>query len=91
MPCTITCWCAWVSEVSRTVACGAACRTAVLNAVTRMARPSDPPTCWVTLTMLDAAPESCGCTPASEVMVSGTNATPIPPPSSSIGPRTPDR
>ena len=61
------------------------------NTVTRMARPSAPPTCWVTLTMLAAAPESSGATPASEVMVSGTNAMPMPAPSSSIGPSTPDR
>ena len=56
---------------------------------TSTASPSAPPTCCMTLTMVEAAPESSGATPASEAVVSGTNTTPIPPPSSSIGPNTP--
>ena len=43
----------------------------------------------MTFTMLEAAPESAGRTPASEAVVSGTNTMPRPPPSSSMGPITP--
>jgi hypothetical protein len=45
----------------------------------------------MTFTMLEAAPESAGATPASDTIVSGTNTMPIPVPMSSIGPRTPPR
>ena len=43
----------------------------------------------MTLTMLEAAPESCGRTPASEAVVSGTNTTPMPAPSSTMGGKIP--
>ena len=45
----------------------------------------------MTLTMLEAAPESSRRTPASETVVSGTNTTPMPTPISTIGPKTPDQ
>ena len=45
----------------------------------------------MTLTMLEAAPDSCGLTPASDAVVSGTNTAPMPAPSSTIGPKTPDQ
>jgi hypothetical protein len=70
---------------------GAAPRLAAPNTVTRTASPSAPPTCCVTFTMLEAAPESSGRTPASAVVVSGTNASPIPAPNKIIGPATPGR
>jgi len=38
--------------------------------------------------MAEAAPESFGGTPASEVVVSGTKTSPKPRPSSIIGPKT---
>jgi hypothetical protein len=43
----------------------------------------------MTLTMLEAAPDSSGLTPASEAVVRGTNTTPMPAPSSTMGPKTP--
>ena len=71
--------------------CAAALRVAVPNTATRTARPTEPPSCCMTLTMLDAAPDSSGRTPASEAVVSGTNTVPMPTPSSTIGPKTPDQ
>jgi len=69
----------------------AALLVAVPKAATSTARPSDPPTCCITLTMLEAAPESCGRTPARDTVVSGTNTTPMPIPNISIGGNTPVR
>lgn len=43
----------------------------------------------MTLTMLEAAPESSARTPARDAVVSGTNTTPMPIPNSIIGPNTP--
>ena len=67
----------------------AALRIAVPYTATRTASPTEPPSCCMTLTMLDAAPDSWGRTPASDAVVSGTKTTPIPAPSSAMGPNTP--
>lgn len=58
----------------------AALRLAVPNTVTSMARPSDPPTCCMTFTRLDAAPLSRGSTPERARTVSATNGKPTPKP-----------
>jgi len=39
----------------------------------------------------EAAPESAAGIPASDAVVSGTNTSPIPRPSSIIGPKMPDQ
>ena len=90
MPCASTC-CSWAAGVRPGSGCPAAFRLAVPNTATRTARPSAPPTCCITFTMLEAAPESVGATPASDAVVSGTNTRPIPMPKSIIGPNTPDQ
>ncbi len=90
MPCARTCRrnaCA----VSPATGCASEARVAVPYTATSTARPTEPPSCCITLTMLDAAPDSAGRTPASEAVVSGTNTTPMPTPSSTIGPKTPDQ
>src|SRR6266568_5943885 len=90
MPCTrMSCACASRDRPG----CGscAAARVAVPNTVISTASPSAPPTCWAAFTMLDAAPASCGATPASETVVSGTKARPTPVPKRSIGPRMPGK
>ena len=86
MPCTIA---SLTAGESAPTPWAAAPWLAEVNTLTRMASPSEPPTCCMTFTMLAAAPASRGSTPASEAMVSGTNTTPMPAPSSSIGPSTP--
>src|SRR6266542_2956720 len=62
---------------------------AVPNTVTRIDRPREPPTCCMTLSRLDAAPDSRRSTPETATIVSGTNSRPIPNPNTSIGPRIP--
>ena len=64
-------------------------RLAVPNTVTSTARPRDAPTCCITLTSPEAAPACSGCTPCSAAPVSGTNAVPLPRPTSTSGPSTP--
>ena len=66
-------------------------RAAVPKTATSTSGSAEPPSCCITLTMLDAAPDSSGRAPASAAAVSGTNTTPMPTPSSTIGPKTPDQ
>ena len=63
----------------------AAERSAEAKTVTRMLSPSEPPSCWETLTRPDAAPASWGETPAIPAEVRGANAMPIPIPRIAIG------
>src|SRR5574341_1196430 len=69
----------------------AALRLAVPNTVTRIDSPSDPPTCCMTFSRLEAAPDSSRDTPETATIVSGTNSSPMPNPNTSIGPRIPSR
>src|SRR5450631_4382613 len=64
----------------------AAWRCAVANAVVKIAKPSEPPTCCITFSSPDADPDSCGSTPATATMVSGTNKNPMPRPKTTSGP-----
>src|SRR5580698_9694244 len=62
----------------------------VLHAtVPRTASPIEPPTCWPTLSMLDATPASALPTLVSETRDSGTNTRPSPSAVSIIGPSRP--
>jgi hypothetical protein len=54
----------------------------------RIARPSEPPTCWVVLTSPEASSESRAATPFVAEIVIGTNDIPRPVPSTSIAGRT---
>src|SRR6202012_1602024 len=90
-PCASTRTCSSAAEAPEAACAAAKFLDEVPKTATSTASPTDPPSCCMTLTMLEAAPESCGRTPASEAVVSGTNTTPIPPPSSTIGPKTPDQ
>ena len=67
----------------------ASLRLAVPKTVTRMERPSEPPTCCMTLRRLEAAPASCGGTPETATTVRGTNSRPMPRPNTTIGARRP--
>ena len=58
-----------------------ASKRAVATAV-RMARPSDPPICWLALSRADATPVSSWGTPATAEDVTLTKAPPIPVPMS---------
>ncbi|CAM5649112.1 hypothetical protein SAVIM40S_08312 [Streptomyces avidinii] len=68
----------------------ASSRLAVPKTVTRMDRPSEPPTCWLALSSPEAAPASFGATPETAVSVSVTKLRPMPKPNRSIGPSTPE-
>jgi hypothetical protein len=46
----------------------------------RIARPSEPPTCWVVLRSPEASPDSLAGTPLVAAIVIGTNDIPIPMP-----------
>jgi len=59
IPCART-WCCCASAVRPATGCAAASRLTVPKTATSTASPSEPPTCCMTLTMLEAAPESCG-------------------------------
>lgn len=61
---------------------------AVPYMVTRMDRPSEPPTCCVALSRPEAAPVSCTGTLDSAIRVSDTNSMPMPKLNTSIGPST---
>src|SRR5258707_3257647 len=63
--------------------------TADQATVPRIARPIDPPTCCPVLSSDDATPESLFGTFASATRDSGTNVSPIPRPTSIIGPSSP--
>lgn len=62
-------------------------RLAAPKTVTRMDRPSEPPTCCVALSTPEAAPVSCGATLETAMRVSDTNCMPMPMLNTSIGPR----
>ena len=54
----------------------------------RIARPSEPPTCWVVLSSPDASPESPLATPLVAAIVIGTNDIPRPAPRTIMAGRT---
>lgn len=68
--------CSWSWEVTPASGCRAAERLALPKTVTRMARPSELPPCWPTLTRLEAAPESFGVTPDRAIRGQGQGRHP---------------
>src|SRR3954465_9765272 len=54
--------------------------TRVADTVLRIARPSEPPTCWVVFSSPEASPASAGATPFVAEIVIGTNDIPNPAP-----------
>ena len=67
------------------------CRALVTRLVEteeRIAKPSEPPTCWVVLSSPEASPESPLATPLVAAIVTGTNDSPRPGPRTSIAGRT---
>jgi hypothetical protein len=66
-------------------------RSAEANTVTRIPRPSEPPSWWATLTTPEAAPASSGATPAMPAAVSGVSAAPMPMPIMTIGSAIPGK
>src|SRR4051812_50217362 len=60
----------------------------VAETVLRIARPSEPPTCWVVFSSPEASPESAGATPFVAEIVIGTNDIPSPAPRTIMAGRT---
>jgi len=60
----------------------------LVETAVRIARPSEPPTCWVVFSNPEASPESAAATPLVAAIVIGTNDIPRPNPSTIIAGKT---